>query len=318
MPGHQPVLVGEALDGLALLDDGWYLDATYGRGGHSAEILARLGEQGRLFALDKDPHAVADGRRRFATDSRFTIDHAGFEDLRASIGARLGARHLAGVLFDLGVSSPQLEEPRRGFSFTHDGPLDMRMNSTSGQTAAEWLRDVSQAELTDVLKRYGEEPRARHIAAAIVRARDREPLTTTRQLAEVAAASAGRPKGRIHPATRVFQAIRIALNDELTALERGLVQSLDLLASGGRLVVISFHSLEDRIVKRFMRREARGDEAYAGLPDIPPAARPRLTIVGRLIRPSAQEIARNPRARSARLRVATRTDAGRSAQGSAA
>jgi 16S rRNA (cytosine1402-N4)-methyltransferase len=318
MPGHQPVLVGEALDGLALLDGGCYVDATYGRGGHSAEILARLGEQGRLFALDKDPDAVADGRRRFAADSRFTIDHAGFEELREVIGARLGRRLLAGVLFDLGVSSPQLEEPRRGFSFTHDGPLDMRMNDRDGQTAAEWLRDVSELELAQVLKRFGEEPRARRIAAAIVRSRDREPLTTTRQLAEIVAASAGRPKGRIHPATRVFQAIRIALNDELSALEKGLAQSLELLAAGGRLVVISFHSLEDRIVKRFMQREARGDEAYAGLPDVPPAARPRLSIVGRLIRPTAQEIARNPRARSARLRVAARTSAGRETQSSAA
>jgi 16S rRNA (cytosine1402-N4)-methyltransferase len=318
MPGHQPVLVGEALDGLALLDDGWYVDATYGRGGHSAEILARLGEQGRLFALDKDPEAVADGRRRFAADSRFTIDHAGFEDLREVIGRRLGSRLVAGVLFDLGVSSPQLEEPSRGFSFTHDGPLDMRMNPLHGQTAAEWLRDVSQPELADALKRYGEEPRARQIAAAIVRARDREPLTTTRQLADIVAATAGRQKGRIHAATRAFQAVRIALNDELTALERALAQSLSLLAAGGRLVVISFHSLEDRIVKRFMQREARGDEAYAGLPDIPPAARPRLSIVGRLIRPSAGELVRNPRARSARLRVAARTNACLAPQSSAA
>jgi 16S rRNA (cytosine1402-N4)-methyltransferase len=317
MPGHQPVLVGEALDGLALLDDGWYVDATYGRGGHSAEILAQLGEQGRLFALDKDPEAVADGRRRFAADSRFTIDHAGFEDLREVIGRRLGARLVAGVLFDLGVSSPQLEEPSRGFSFIHDGPLDMRMNPLHGQTAAEWLRDVSQRELADALKRYGEEPRARQIAAAIVRARDREPVTTTRQLADIIAATAGR-QGRIHPATRAFQAVRIALNDELTALERALPQSVSLLAAGGRLVVISFHSLEDRIVKRFMQREARGDEAYAGLPDIPPAAQPRLSIVGRLIRPSAEEIARNPRARSARLRVAARTSTGLAPQSSAA
>jgi 16S rRNA (cytosine1402-N4)-methyltransferase len=307
MPGHQPVLVGEALDGLALLDDGWYVDATYGRGGHSAEILARLGAQGRLLALDKDPEAVADGRRRFATDSRFTIHHAGFEDLGAVVGHALGARKLAGVLFDLGVSSPQLEESRRGFSFAHDGPLDMRMNTSSGQTAAEWLRDVGQADLLDVLRRYGEEPRARQIAAAIVRARAQAPLATTRQLADLVAAHAGRQKTRTHPATRVFQAIRIAINSELAALERGLAQSVALLGEGGRLVVISFHSLEDRIVKRFMQREARGDEAYAGLPNIPPHARPRLDLVGRLVRPSAQEVARNPRSRSARLRVAART-----------
>ena len=301
------MLMGEALDGLALLDDGWYVDATYGRGGHSAEILARIGTQGRLLALDKDPEAVADGRRRFATDSRFTISHAGFEDFTVVVAPWLGTRGLAGVLFDLGVSSPQLEEPQRGFSFANDGPLDMRMNSATGQTAAEWLRDVDQSELTDVLRRYGEEPRARQIAAAIVRARAQAPIATTRELANLVAAHAGRQKKRIHPATRVFQAIRIAINDELAALERGLAQSVQMLAEGGRLVVISFHSLEDRIVKRFMQREARGDEAYAGLPYVPPPARARLTLVGRLIRPSDEEVANNPRARSARLRVAART-----------
>jgi 16S rRNA (cytosine1402-N4)-methyltransferase len=300
------VLLQEALEGLALRDDGWYVDATYGRGGHSAEILARLGPQGRLLALDKDAEALADARGRLGHDPRFAARHAGFEDLAAVAGPWLGDHGLAGVLFDLGVSSPQLDVPQRGFSFAHDGPLDMRMNTTEGPTAAEWLAGVSQSELTDVLFRYGEEPRARQIAAAIVRARAIEPLTTTRQLADLVAAHSGRPSGRIHPATRTFQAIRIALNDELTALERGLKQSLALLAAGGRLAVISFHSLEDRIVKRFMAREARGDEAYAGLPNIPPHARPRLNLVGRLVRPTAAEVERNPRARSARLRVAER------------
>ena len=180
------------------------------------------------------------------------------------------------------------------------------MNRAHGPTAAEWLADVPQTELVDVLFRYGEEPRARQIAAAIVRTRATEPLTTTRQLASLVAAHAGRPDQRIHPATRTFQAIRIALNDELGALERGLAQSLALLAGQGRLVVISFHSLEDRIVKRFMAREARGDEAYAGLPNIPPHARPRLKLVGKLVRPGTAEVERNPRARSARLRVAER------------
>jgi 16S rRNA (cytosine1402-N4)-methyltransferase len=306
MPGHQPVLMGEVLDGLALLDGGWYVDATFGRGGHSAEILARIAEQGRLLALDKDPDAVAYGRERFARESRLTIEHAGFEYFRAVVEPWLAGHPLAGALFDLGVSSPQLEEPHRGFSFAHDGPLDMRMNTASGPTAAQWLRDVGQAELTSVLSRYGEEPRARQIAAAIVRERQTAPIVTTRALAELAAAHGDRRKRRIHPATRVFQAIRIAINDELGALERALAQCLALLAPRGRLVVISFHSLEDRIVKRFMQREARGDEAYAGLPDVPPHARPRLALVGRLIRPSAQEVARNPRARSARLRIAER------------
>jgi 16S rRNA (cytosine1402-N4)-methyltransferase len=300
------VLLQEALEGLSLRNDGWYLDATYGRGGHSAEILARLGPQGRLLALDKDADAVADAREQLGHDPRFTVEHAGFEDLAAITAPWLGKRRLAGVLFDLGVSSPQLDVAERGFSFAHDGPLDMRMNQTHGPTAAEWLARVAEQELADVLFRYGEEPRARRIAAAIVRARATAPLQTTQQLANLVAAHAGRQEKRIHPATRTFQAIRIALNDELGALERGLVQSVALLGEKGRLAVISFHSLEDRIVKRFMAREARGDEAYAGLPNIPPHARPRLKLVGKLVRPGAAELERNPRARSARLRVAER------------
>src|SRR5882672_10494994 len=254
----------EALDGLALRDDGWYVDATYGRGGHSAEILAQLGAHGRLLALDKDTQAVAHARERFGAEPRFACAHAGFEGLADVAGPWLGGRALAGILFDLGVSSPQLDQPARGFSFAVDGPLDMRMNTSAGQTAAEWLATVSHG---------------------------------------------GRAKSRIHPATLAFQAIRIAINDELGALERGLDQALELLGAGGRLVAISFHSLEDRIVKRFMAREARGDEAYAGLPNIPPEARPRLRLVGKLIRPSDDELARNPRARSARLRVAERLEA---------
>jgi 16S rRNA (cytosine1402-N4)-methyltransferase len=300
------VLLRETLEGLSLRDDGWYVDATYGRGGHSAEILARLGSQGRLLALDKDPEAVAHGSERFGRDGRFAIRHAGFEVFRDVVGAWLGGSALAGAFFDLGVSSPQLDTAARGFSFAHDGPLDMRMNTTSGPTAAEWLASISQRELVDVLFRFGEEPRARQIAAAIVRAREGAPLTTTRQLAEVVAAQASRKPTRIHPATLTFQAIRIAINDELGALERGLADSLALLGAGGRLVVISFHSLEDRIVKRFMAREARGDEAYAGLPNVPPHARPRLKLVGKLVRPAEDELARNPRARSARLRIAER------------
>jgi len=305
------VLLQEALEGLSLRDDGWYVDATYGRGGHSAEILARLGSQGRLLALDKDADAVADARERLGDDPRFRVEHAGFEDLAAVATPWLEHRRLDGLLFDLGVSSPQLDEPERGFSFAHDGPLDMRMNRGHGSTAEEWLASVSQQELADTLFRYGEEPRARQIAAAIVRARATAPIKTTRELANLVAAHAGRQPGRtrIHPGTRTFQAIRIALNDELGALERGLQQAIGLLAERGRLAVISFHSLEDRIVKRFMAREARGDEAYAGLPDadIPPHARPRLTLVGKLVRPGTAELERNPRARSARLRIAERT-----------
>ena len=305
-PGHQPVLLQEAVEGLSLRDDGWYVDATYGRGGHSAEVLARLGAQGRLLALDKDPQAVAHGRERFAGDARFVIQHAGFEDLAAVAAPWLAGHALAGVLLDLGVSSPQLDVAERGFSFAHDGPLDMRMNTAAGPTAAEWLATASQRELVDALFRYGEEPRARQIAAAIVRSREDTSLTTTKQLADLIAAHAGRHSGRIHPATRAFQAIRIAVNDELGALERALAQCVDLLAASGRLAVISFHSLEDRIVKRFMAREARGDEAYAGLPNVPPHARPRLKLIGKLVRPTAEEVERNPRSRSARLRIAER------------
>jgi len=306
MSEHQPVLLAEVLEGLALVDDGWYVDGTYGRGGHSTEILARIGGRGRLLALDKDPDAVADGRRRFAADSRFTIEHAGFENFLAVVEPWLGQHALAGVVLDLGVSSPQLDEPGRGFSFSRDGPLDMRMDLTSGQTAASWLASVSEDELVSVLRSYGEERYARAIAAAIVRARVKTPLTSTHQLAEIVRSASPRTKSRIHPATRVFQALRIVVNNELEALQSALGECVELLAGGGRLLVISFHSLEDRIVKRFMSREARGDPVYAGLPDMPVAARPRLRRVGGLIRPSASEIERNPRSRSARLRIAER------------
>lgn len=306
MSDHQPVLVDEVLKGLAIVGDGWYVDATYGRGGHSAEILAQLEARGRLLALDKDPAAVAHGRRRFAADPRFTIEHAGFEHFGAHVGPWLGAHALAGAFFDLGVSSPQLDDAQRGFSFMADGPLDMRMNTSAGPTLAEWLAHVDEADLARVIARFGEQPGAYRIAAAIVRARARAPITTTVQLREVIVAAAPRSRRSLHPATRVFQALRIALNDELGALEAALRQCLVMLGTGSRLVVISFHSLEDRIVKRFMSDHARGDPAYAGLPNPPLAARPTLRLVGKLVRPTEAEIDRNPRARSARLRIAER------------
>jgi 16S rRNA (cytosine1402-N4)-methyltransferase len=270
---HRPVLLAEALNGLAIAEDGWYVDGTYGRGGHSTEILARIGERGRLLALDKDPAAVADGRRRLSSDARFAIEHAGFEQLRDVVPPWLGNNKLAGILLDLGVSSPQLESPERGFSFSRDGPLDMRMNTTRGRTAAEWLAAVSEAELVTVLKRFGEEPRARRIASAIVAARKTQALMTTRELAELVARVAPSGASRLHPATRVFQALRIAVNKELEALERALAASVELLADGARLAVISFHSLEDRIVKRFIAKESRGNPVYAGLPDMRVEAR---------------------------------------------
>jgi len=305
---HQPVLMRETLAGLVVRRNGCYVDGTYGRGGHSAGILAQIGEQGRLLALDKDAEAVAHGRERFGGDPRFTIVHSGFEALRDHVGPWLGDRELCGVLLDLGVSSPQLESPARGFSFAKDGPLDMRMNPEEGSSAAEWLANVSAAELRRVLQQYGEEPRARQLTAVILKERAREPITTTRQLAAIIERHSPQRGLRIHPATRVFQALRIRINAELEALAAGIQQSLELLAPGGRLCVISFHSLEDRIVKRFIASESRGDPVYAGLPLVPAAALPRLKKIGRLIRPAAAECAANPRARSARLRVAERLE----------
>lgn len=304
---HRSVLLSEALDGLAVTRDGCYVDGTYGRGGHSAEILSRLGPDGRLLALDRDPDAVADAKQRFQNDFRFAIKHADFEDMRGLAEEHFGGRAVLGVLLDLGVSSPQLDSAQRGFSFQHDGPLDMRMNTSAGPTAAEWLSKVEEAELARVLRMYGEEPHSRRIARAIVQARLEQPIETTGALAEIIASAAPADRRRrIHPATRAFQAIRIAINDELGALKRGLATAVELLAEGGRLVVISFHSLEDRIVKRFIASECRGDPAYAGLPEMPPEARPRLRAVGKLIRPSQTEESQNPRARSARLRIAER------------
>ena len=306
MSEHEPVLLGEVLEGLALMEGGWYVDGTYGRGGHSSEILARIGGRGHLLGLDKDPDAVVDGKRRFAGDPRFTIEHTGFENLCSVVPTWSGGHGLSGLLLDLGVSSPQLQTPHRGFSFSHDGPLDMRMNSESGPTVASWLATATETELVRVLREYGEEPRSRQIAHAIIRSRDQAPLETTTQLAAVVSRAAGRSKSRRHPATRAFQALRMAVNQELEVLDTVLRDCVELLSTGGRLVVISFHSLEDRIVKRFMAREARGDPAYAGLPQMPAAARPRLRVIGKLIRPGSEEIERNPRARSARLRIAER------------
>jgi 16S rRNA (cytosine1402-N4)-methyltransferase len=261
-----------------------------------------------LFALDKDPEAVAHGRERFAAEPRFEIEHGGFESIDRYKQTWFKGHALAGVLLDLGVSSPQLDTAERGFSILRDGPLDMRMDTSQGQTAAGWLQRVSEDELREVLYRHGEEPRARQIAAAIVKMRAVAPIMRTHELADIVAQSSGYKRSRIHPATRVFQAIRIQINAELAGLERGLERCVELLAESGRLCVISFHSLEDRIVKRFIAREAKGDPAYAGLPEIPPHARPRLRRVGRLVRPSAAEIDINPRARGARLRSAERLE----------
>jgi 16S rRNA (cytosine1402-N4)-methyltransferase len=301
---HAPVLLGEVLDALAVRPDGLYVDATFGRGGHARAILARLGKQGTLLAIDRDPQAVAAARAQLGTDPRAIIVHAPFSRL-AEIVAGTG-RLADGVLLDLGVSSPQLDDAARGFSFMRDGPLDMRMDPGSGEGAAAWLGRAGEREIATVISRLGEERHARRIARAIIAARATAPIATTGRLsAIVAAAVPGREPGR-HPATRTFQALRIHVNRELEELEQALPQAVGVLAPAGRLVIISFHSLEDRLVKRFLRRAAREDPAWAGLPEVPVHARARLRLLGRAVFPSAAEVERNPRSRSAVLRAAER------------
>jgi len=302
VPAHAPVLLEAAVAALAVRADGVYVDATFGRGGHSRAVLAGLGSEGKLVVVDRDPEAIASARREFGGDPRVEIHHATFDRLREFL-APLGAN---GVLLDLGVSSPQLDDPARGFSFMRDGPLDMRMDPGGGPSAADFVATASERELGDVIAEFGEDRFARRIARAVVAARGAAPLTTTAALAGVvsdAVPARLREPGK-HPATRTFQALRIRVNGELELLERGLDAALEVLAVGGRLAVISFHSLEDRPVKRFMRRHAEGDPMWRGMPNAPLAARPRLALVGKAIRPDESEVESNPRARSAVLRVA--------------
>ena len=301
--GHTPVLLNEAVEALVQREDGIYLDCTFGRGGHSAAILGRLGPGGRLVAMDRDPEAESAASARFSGDPRFTFERCSFAML-GSVTKRLGiAGRVDGVLMDLGVSSPQLDAPERGFSFMREGPLDMRMDPTSGLSAATWINGASETEIATVLRDYGEERHARRIARAIVESR---PHTTTTGLAAViAAAQPSREPGQ-HPATRSFQAIRIFINHELGELEAALPQAVAALAPGGRLAVISFHSLEDRIVKRFMRAGAEGERLPRGLPVRGDRPGRVLRLVGRAVRAGKAESAANPRARSAVLRVAER------------
>ena len=294
----------EALAGLALEAGGYYVDATFGRGGHTALILEALGREGRLLALDRDPQAIEAGRRRFADEVRLTLVHASFADLGAIVRSHAGDRPCRGVLFDLGVSSPQLDDPARGFSFRADGPLDMRMDPTRGEPVASWLARAGIDEIRQVIASFGEERFARRVAQAIVSARQKGPLTRTAELATLVAGAVRTREPGKHPATRTFQALRMFINDELGQLERGLTGALEVLAPGGRLAVISFHSLEDRAVKRFMQRAAQVDPALKHLPVVPVQARPRLKLVGRKERAGEAEVARNPRARSALLRIA--------------
>lgn len=305
MDEHIPVLVEEVLRGLAPKADGLYIDATFGRGGHTARLLETLGREGRVLALDRDPQAIAAGRARFAAEVRLALVHASFADLRQVVLDHALARPVAGVLFDLGVSSPQLDEAARGFSFTQDGPLDMRMDPSRGEPVAAWLARADVDEMREVIATLGEERYARRVAQAIAAARERAPLTRTRELAAIVAGAVRTRDGK-HPATRTFQALRMHVNDELGQLERGLAAALDVLAIGGRLAVIAFHSLEDRAVKRFMQRESAVDPLLAKLPVLPPHAAPRLRLVGGKHKAGAAEVAANPRARSAVLRVAER------------
>jgi 16S rRNA (cytosine1402-N4)-methyltransferase len=303
---HTPVLLAEVLAGLAIRPAGRYCDATFGRGGHTAAILAALGPAGQVVAIDRDPEAIRAGRRRFAGESRLTLVQGSFGPLEQRVRAAGMEGEIDGVLMDLGVSSPQLDEAGRGFSFMQDGPLDMRMDNEAGQSAAQWLAKAGEHEIADVLRGLGEERFARRIARAIVATRTEAPLLRTSQLAELVAAAVPTREPGKHPATRTFQAIRMHVNRELEQIEAALPQAVALLGAGGRLGVISFHSLEDRLVKRFIQREERGDPVYAGLPAVPPHARPRLRRVNGAVRAGADELAANPRSRSATLRVAER------------
>ena len=305
---HLPVLYAQVMEGLGVVEDGRYLDGTFGRGGHARGVLEKLGPGGRLLLMDKDPEAIAEAERSFGADGRVSIRRGSF----AALGGWDQARDLDGVLFDLGVSSPQLDVAQRGFSFGKDGPLDMRMDPDAGESAAQWLARAEEREIADVLWTWGEEKQSRRIARAIVARRAQQPLTRTAELAELIASvvprgKPGSDKGRIHPATRSFQAIRIHINAELADLEAGLDAALAALKPGGRLAVISFHSLEDRIVKQFIARHAKAPPANRRLPQVQ-AFVPVLVDRGGAIRADAAELAANPRARSAVLRVAEKLD----------
>ena len=304
---HVTVLLEEAVEALAIKPDGLYVDGTFGRGGHSRAVLSKLGPQGRLIAFDRDPVAIAAGRA--LADPRFELVHAPFSDFAEALDARRVAQ-VDGVLLDLGVSSPQLDEAERGMSFRFDAPLDMRMDTSRGETAAEWLADAPVAEITRVLREYGEERFAYEIAKALAAARAGGHVATTGQLAAIVEKAVRTREPGQHPATRTFQALRICVNQELEELSLVLPQVVAALAVGGRLVVISFHSLEDRIVKRFMRDESRPPQLPARLPvraaDLP---KPRLGLVGKPVRPSDAEVAANARSRSAVMRIAERMEA---------
>lgn len=304
--GHLPVMLAEAMEQLAIKEDGFYLDCTFGRGGHSQAILARLGPRGRLLAMDRDWDAIhSPSAKQLQYDPRFTLSQGCFSKLQAIVTAAQMAGQIDGILIDLGVSSPQLDTPGRGFSFLHDGPLDMRMDGLSGMSAAQWLAQVSEPELTKVLFEYGEERFAKRIARAVIGQRQQTPITGTRQLAKLIEDAVPVREKHKHPATRSFQAIRIAINSELDELQGVLAQAIGALKPKGRLVVISFHSLEDRIVKRFIHAEsgAKYDPGKFPIKEMD-IAKGELKKIGKAMKAGPQEVGRNPRARSAVMRVA--------------
>jgi 16S rRNA (cytosine1402-N4)-methyltransferase len=303
---HTPVLLSQVLAAMNLKASGTYLDATFGRGGHAGALLETLIADGRLLCLDRDPIAVTEARARFGGDARVSVFLAPFSALAECADRVEPGLKFDGILFDLGVSSPQLDDASRGFSFMQDGPLDMRMSKDQGTSAADVVNGAPEKELIRIFREFGEEKLAPRIARAIVADRDSRPFERTLQLAEMISRVARSKERHKHPATRVFQALRIHVNNELGELETALAAAFERLAPNGRLAVISFHSLEDRIVKQFMRRLASTDPVYAGLPFVPAHAQPKLKLVGKSIQADDEETARNPRARSARLRVAER------------
>ena len=302
---HQPVLLEEVVEALNIRPDGKYLDGTFGRGGHSEAILACLSSKGCLYSLDRDPEAVAAGKELLGNDPRFYIVQGNYADMKRCVHEWGVEEGLDGILLDLGVSSPQLDNPDRGFSFMGDGPLDMRMNPLQGVSAADWLAETPERELARVFWEFGEERHARRIARSIVMARQQQRLETTGQLARLIENTIGRREQKKHPATRCFQAIRIYINDELAHLAQGLEAAIQGLRPGGRLVVISFHSLEDRLVKRTIREAVRPGQVRRNIP-AHPDLNPVLKLIGKAIRPSASELSVNPRARSAVMRIAER------------
>lgn len=300
---HQPVLLNEVMKGLNIKPNGIYIDGTFGRGGHAKAILDQLSNEGRLIAIDQDPEAITIGLKRFGDDSRFKIVHASFAAVEKIANTLDLIAKVDGILLDLGVSSPQLDDATRGFSFMREGPLDMRMDNTQGESAADWINHAAEKEISFVLKTYGEESFSKRIANAIVNARQVKAITTTKELAAIIAKAIPKHEKHKHPATRSFQAIRIFINRELEALQLFLEQSLTVLKIGGRIAIITFHSLEDRLVKEFIVKQERDEAFPADFPVRQEELKPRIKKIGKAVKPSDEEIGKNVRARSAKLRV---------------